>query len=162
MPSNSSRCGCLLSLVRVWLLLSLVCVGLSPLSRAVSSLSCVCGGLLVRVWSFPLSRACAVFSSISCVCGCKKLFLSFFYCVLFLVLLSSFSKCTQKREESDNCLHERRLATHHERENDPSDTPHLAKLTIQMTLPTENGHAAPPVESRKSYQSDNSYCVKTW
>ena len=31
-----------------------------------------------------------------------------------------------------------------------------------MTLPTENGHAAPPVESRKSCQSDNSYCVGTW
>ena len=31
--------------------------------------------------------------------------------------------------------------------------------TRQMTLPTENGHAAPPVESRKSYESVNAYCV---
>ena len=29
------------------------------------------------------------------------------------------------------------------------------EVTKQMTLPTENGHAAPPVESRKSCQSVN-------
>ena len=33
------------------------------------------------------------------------------------------------------------------------------ELTRQMTLPTENGHAAPPVESRMSCQSVNAYCV---
>ena len=31
----------------------------------------------------------------------------------------------------------------------------LAELTRQVTLPTENGHAAPPVESRMSCQSVN-------
>ena len=35
----------------------------------------------------------------------------------------------------------------------------LAELTRQVTLPTENGHAAPPVESRMSCQSVNPYCV---
>ena len=38
----------------------------------------------------------------------------------------------------------------------------LAELTRQMTLTTENGHAAPPVESRKSCQSVNSCYVSTW
>ena len=33
----------------------------------------------------------------------------------------------------------------------------LAELTREVTLPTENGHATPPVESRKSCQSVNSY-----
>ena len=33
------------------------------------------------------------------------------------------------------------------------------ELTRQVTLPTENGHAAPPVESRKSCESVNPYCV---
>ena len=33
----------------------------------------------------------------------------------------------------------------------------LTELTRQMTLPTENGHAAPPVESRMSCQSVNAH-----
>ena len=33
------------------------------------------------------------------------------------------------------------------------------ELTRQMTLPTESGHAAPPVESRKTCQSVNSYSM---
>ena len=147
MPNNSFRCGCLLYLVRVWL---------SPLSRScavVSSLSCVCGCLLslVRVRLSPLSRACVVFSSLSCVCGSKKLFLSFFYCFLFLQLLYSVSKLhTEPGIIRQLPARTKNGHAPRERESDPSDTPHLAELTRQMTLPTENGHAAPPVESRKS------------
>ena len=32
----------------------------------------------------------------------------------------------------------------------------------QITPPTKNGHAPPPIESRKSYQSVNPHCVWTW
>ena len=35
----------------------------------------------------------------------------------------------------------------------------LAELTRQVTLPTENGLAAPLMESRMSYQSVNPYCA---
>ena len=41
--------------------------------------------------------------------------------------------------------------------HDPLKKLLLTELSRQMTLPTENGHAAPPVESRKSCQSVNSY-----
>ena len=48
------------------------------------------------------------------------------------------------------------------------DTPHrnasraptsrsLTELTRQITPPTKNGHATPPIESRKNYQSVNPY-----
>ena len=42
----------------------------------------------------------------------------------------------------------------------------LTELTRQITPPTKNGHAPPPIESRKSYQSVNPnyvwtlYCVR--
>ena len=38
----------------------------------------------------------------------------------------------------------------------------LTELTRQITPPTKNGHAPPPIESRKSYQSVNPYYVWTW
>ncbi|PHT29099.1 hypothetical protein CQW23_31306 [Capsicum baccatum] len=38
----------------------------------------------------------------------------------------------------------------------------LTKLTIQIAPPTKNGHAPPPIESRKSSQSVNPYYVWTW
>ena len=38
----------------------------------------------------------------------------------------------------------------------------LTELTRQITQPTKNGHAPPPIESRKSYQPVNPYCVWTW
>ncbi|CDR95662.1 hypothetical protein, conserved [Babesia bigemina] len=38
----------------------------------------------------------------------------------------------------------------------------LTELTRQITPPTKNGHAPPPKESRKSYQSVNPYSVWTW
>ena len=36
------------------------------------------------------------------------------------------------------------------------------ELTRQITPPTKNGHAPPPIESRKSSQSVNPYYVWTW
>jgi hypothetical protein len=38
----------------------------------------------------------------------------------------------------------------------------LTELTRQITPPTKNGHAPPPIESRKSYQSVNPSHVWTW
>ncbi|KAF9508619.1 hypothetical protein BS47DRAFT_1373625 [Hydnum rufescens UP504] len=38
----------------------------------------------------------------------------------------------------------------------------LSELTRQITPPTKNGHAPPPIESRKSYQSVNPSYVWTW
>ena len=38
----------------------------------------------------------------------------------------------------------------------------LTELTRQITPPTKNGHAPPPIESRKSYQSVNPCHVWTW
>ena len=38
----------------------------------------------------------------------------------------------------------------------------LSELTRQITPPTKNGHAPPPIESRKSYQSVNPTYVWTW
>ena len=38
----------------------------------------------------------------------------------------------------------------------------LTELTRQITPPTKNGHAPPPIESRKSSQSVNPYYVWTW
>ena len=38
----------------------------------------------------------------------------------------------------------------------------LTELTRQITPPTKNGHAPPPIESRKSFQSVNPYYVWTW
>jgi hypothetical protein len=38
----------------------------------------------------------------------------------------------------------------------------LTELTRQITPPTKNGHAPPPIESRKSYQSVNPHYVWTW
>ncbi|KAK1940402.1 hypothetical protein X943_004087 [Babesia divergens] len=38
----------------------------------------------------------------------------------------------------------------------------LTELTRQITPPTKNGHAPPPKESRKSYQSVNPNIVWTW
>ena len=38
----------------------------------------------------------------------------------------------------------------------------LTELTRQITPPTKNGHAPPPIESRKSYQSVNPIYVWTW
>ena len=38
----------------------------------------------------------------------------------------------------------------------------LSELTRQITPPTKNGHAPPPIESRKSSQSVNPYYVWTW
>ena len=38
----------------------------------------------------------------------------------------------------------------------------LTELTRQITPPTKNGHAPPPIESRKSFQSVNPYYVRTW
>ncbi|XLU74853.1 hypothetical protein S245_033906, partial [Arachis hypogaea] len=37
----------------------------------------------------------------------------------------------------------------------------LTELTRQIAPPTKNGHAPPPIESRKSYQSVNPYYVWT-
>ena len=37
----------------------------------------------------------------------------------------------------------------------------LSELTRQIAPPTKNGHAPPPTESRKSYQSVNPYSVRT-
>lgn len=36
----------------------------------------------------------------------------------------------------------------------------LSELTRQIAPPTKNGHAPPPTESRKSYQSVNPYSVR--
>ena len=36
----------------------------------------------------------------------------------------------------------------------------LSELTRQITPPTKNGHAPPPTESRKSYQSVNPHSVR--
>merc|ERR1712026_274692 len=36
----------------------------------------------------------------------------------------------------------------------------LTELTRQITPPTKNGHAPPPIESRKSFQSVNFPCVR--
>ena len=36
----------------------------------------------------------------------------------------------------------------------------LSELTRQIAPPTKNGHAPPPTESRKSYQSVNPYGVR--
>ncbi|KIJ40550.1 hypothetical protein M422DRAFT_173499, partial [Sphaerobolus stellatus SS14] len=38
----------------------------------------------------------------------------------------------------------------------------LLELTRQITPPTKNGHAPPPIKSRKSYQSVNPSYVWTW
>ena len=38
----------------------------------------------------------------------------------------------------------------------------LTQLSRQITPPTKNGHAPPPIESRKSYQSVNPNYVWTW
>ncbi|KAL0919948.1 hypothetical protein M5K25_009039 [Dendrobium thyrsiflorum] len=38
----------------------------------------------------------------------------------------------------------------------------LTELTRQIAPPTKNGHAPPPIESRKSSQSINPYYVWTW
>ena len=38
----------------------------------------------------------------------------------------------------------------------------LTESTRQITPPTKNGHAPPPIESRKSCQSVNPYYVRTW
>ncbi|XLT06310.1 hypothetical protein HN51_045111 [Arachis hypogaea] len=38
----------------------------------------------------------------------------------------------------------------------------LTELTRQIAPPTKNGHAPPPIESRKSSQSVNPYYVWTW
>ena len=38
----------------------------------------------------------------------------------------------------------------------------LSELTRQIAPPTKNGHAPPPIESRKSFQSVNPYYVRTW
>ena len=38
----------------------------------------------------------------------------------------------------------------------------LTELTRQITPPTKNGHAPPPIESRKSSQSVNPSYVRTW
>ena len=38
----------------------------------------------------------------------------------------------------------------------------LSELTRQITPPTKNGHAPPPTESRKSYQSVNPSSVRAW
>ncbi len=38
----------------------------------------------------------------------------------------------------------------------------LISSTRQITPPTKNGHAPPPIESRKSSQSVNPYYVRTW
>src|SRR5258708_1970895 len=38
----------------------------------------------------------------------------------------------------------------------------LTELTRQITPPTKNGHAPPPIKSRKSYQSVNPSYVWTW
>src|SRR5215216_928842 len=38
----------------------------------------------------------------------------------------------------------------------------LSELTRQITPRTKNGHAPPPIESRKSFQSVNPYYVWTW
>ena len=38
----------------------------------------------------------------------------------------------------------------------------LSELTRQINPPTKNGHAPPPIESRKSFQSVNHYYVWTW
>lgn len=38
----------------------------------------------------------------------------------------------------------------------------LPELTWQITPPTQNGHAPPPKESRKSSQSVNPYYIWTW
>ena len=38
----------------------------------------------------------------------------------------------------------------------------LPELTWQITPPTKNGHAPPPTESRKSYQSVNPIHVLPW
>lgn len=38
----------------------------------------------------------------------------------------------------------------------------LSELTRQIAPPTKNGHAPPPTESRKSYQSVNPYGVLAW
>ena len=38
----------------------------------------------------------------------------------------------------------------------------LTELTRQITPPTKNGHAPPPIESRKSSQSVNPSHVRTW
>ena len=37
----------------------------------------------------------------------------------------------------------------------------LSELTRQIAPPTKNGHAPPPTESRKSYQSVNPHSVRT-
>jgi len=36
----------------------------------------------------------------------------------------------------------------------------LTELTRQIAPPTKNGHAPPPIESRKSYRSVNPYYVR--
>ncbi|KAL7474851.1 hypothetical protein ACHAW6_000807 [Cyclotella cf. meneghiniana] len=38
----------------------------------------------------------------------------------------------------------------------------LTELTRQITPPTKNGHAPPPIESRKNSQSVNPHYVWTW
>ena len=38
----------------------------------------------------------------------------------------------------------------------------LSELTRQIAPPTKNGHAPPPTESRKSYQSVNPSSVRAW
>lgn len=38
----------------------------------------------------------------------------------------------------------------------------LSELTRQIAPPTKNGHAPPPTESRKSYQSVNPSGVRAW
>ena len=38
----------------------------------------------------------------------------------------------------------------------------LSELTRQINPPTKNGHAPPPTESRKSYQSVNPSSVRAW
>ncbi|KAH9697527.1 hypothetical protein KPL71_023640 [Citrus sinensis] len=53
-------------------------------------------------------------------------------------------------------------AANHPRRRDPNTSPdHSIELTRQIAPPTKNGHAPPPIESRKSSQSVNPYYVWT-
>ena len=74
------------------------------------------------------------------------------------LLLPQTSLCLKHKVPLRSKLNIRRYAVLFSRLRSRS----LTQLSRQITPRTKNGHAPPPIKSRKSYQSVNPYYVWTW
>ena len=74
---------------------------------------------------------------------------------LLLPRTSCSLQCQSPSKKLTHVNHKRKLVSR-------SRSRSLTELTRQITPPTKNGHAPPPIESRKSSQSVNPYYVWTW